>query len=207
MRSAIRELESQWDTKWKDTLKDTPLASFLYEDAVSKLRESWSKLEFFTNWMKLNPTANLMIPSCSIIILVTQCKHTKHCKVKLLRMLVFYILICNGIKHFPFIFAESIVYDNLLYCIFPDLMLILFQILDFLSPMAPLSFEPVAELGSSVFTQYPATLLGEQFVFPSAPSPPFSYFRLLICPNPPTEEQPAERQQDVLESACPGLKR
>lgn len=86
VRSAIRELESQWDRKWKDTLKETPLASFLYGD----------------------PT------------------------------------------------------------------------LDLLSPMAPLSFEPVAESGYSIFSQYPATLL---------------------------EEQPAERrQQDVPESTRPGLK-
>lgn len=46
VRSAIRELESQWDRKWKDTVKETPLASFLYGDPVSKLRQSWSKLKF-----------------------------------------------------------------------------------------------------------------------------------------------------------------
>ncbi|TNN83906.1 HAUS augmin-like complex subunit 6 [Liparis tanakae] len=32
VRSAIRELEVAWDRKWHDTLKDTPLVSFLNED-------------------------------------------------------------------------------------------------------------------------------------------------------------------------------
>lgn len=38
------------------------------------------------------------------------------------------------------------------------------QALGFLSPMAPLSFEPAAEASykSSVFSQYPAKLLGER---------------------------------------------
>ncbi|XP_054457348.1 HAUS augmin-like complex subunit 6 [Anoplopoma fimbria] len=67
VRSTIRELEVAWDRKWMDTLKDTPLVSFLNEDPA----------------------------------------------------------------------------------------------LGFLSPMAPLSFEPAAEASyrSSVFSQYPATLL------------------------------------------------
>ncbi|XP_041821248.1 HAUS augmin-like complex subunit 6 isoform X2 [Chelmon rostratus] len=70
LRSAIRELEAEWDRKWMDTLKDTPLLSFLNEDPA----------------------------------------------------------------------------------------------LGFLSPMAPLSFEPAAEASyrSSVFSQYPATLLEEK---------------------------------------------
>uniref|UniRef100_A0A8C4HZ55 HAUS augmin-like complex subunit 6 N-terminal domain-containing protein n=1 Tax=Dicentrarchus labrax TaxID=13489 RepID=A0A8C4HZ55_DICLA len=70
VRSAIRELETEWDRKWMDTLKDTPLVFFLNEDPA----------------------------------------------------------------------------------------------LGFLSPMAPLSFEPAADTSyrSSVFSQYPATLLGEQ---------------------------------------------
>ncbi|XP_031706479.1 HAUS augmin-like complex subunit 6 [Anarrhichthys ocellatus] len=67
VKSTIRELEAAWDRKWMDTLKDTPLVSFLNEDPA----------------------------------------------------------------------------------------------LGFLSPMAPLSFEPAAEAiyRSSVFSQYPATLL------------------------------------------------
>lgn len=35
VRSTIRELEAEWDRKWLDTLKDTPLVSFLNEDPVS----------------------------------------------------------------------------------------------------------------------------------------------------------------------------
>lgn len=35
VRSAIRELEAEWDQKWMDTLKETPLVSFLNEDPVS----------------------------------------------------------------------------------------------------------------------------------------------------------------------------
>lgn len=35
VRNSIRELEAEWDRKWMDTLKDTPLASFLNEDPVS----------------------------------------------------------------------------------------------------------------------------------------------------------------------------
>ncbi|KAM3590470.1 uncharacterized protein V6R79_010394 [Siganus canaliculatus] len=70
VRNAIRELEVDWDRKWMETLKDTPLVSFLNEDTA----------------------------------------------------------------------------------------------LGFLSPMAPLSFEPAAEASyrSSVFSQYPATLLEEK---------------------------------------------
>ncbi|XP_051285061.1 HAUS augmin-like complex subunit 6 [Dicentrarchus labrax] len=70
VRSAIRELETEWDRKWMDTLKDTPLVFFLNEDPA----------------------------------------------------------------------------------------------LGFLSPMAPLSFEPAADTSyrSSVFSQYPATLLEEK---------------------------------------------
>uniref|UniRef100_A0A4W6EHC5 HAUS augmin-like complex, subunit 6 n=1 Tax=Lates calcarifer TaxID=8187 RepID=A0A4W6EHC5_LATCA len=69
VRSTIRELEAEWDKKWMETLKDTPLISFLNEDPA----------------------------------------------------------------------------------------------LGFLSPMAPLSFEPAAEAcyRSSVFSQYPAKLLGK----------------------------------------------
>ncbi|XP_029311302.1 HAUS augmin-like complex subunit 6 [Cottoperca gobio] len=70
VRSNVRELEAAWDRKWRDTLKDTPLVSFLNEDPA----------------------------------------------------------------------------------------------LGFLSPMAPLSFEPAADASyrSSVFSQYPATLLEEK---------------------------------------------
>uniref|UniRef100_A0A3Q4GK56 HAUS augmin-like complex subunit 6-like n=1 Tax=Neolamprologus brichardi TaxID=32507 RepID=A0A3Q4GK56_NEOBR len=69
VRSAIQDLEAEWDKKWMDTLKETPLVSFLNEDPA----------------------------------------------------------------------------------------------LGFLSPMAPLSFEPAAEASykSSVFSQYPAKLLGD----------------------------------------------
>lgn len=35
VRGTIRELEAEWDRKWLDTLKDTPLVSFLNEDPVS----------------------------------------------------------------------------------------------------------------------------------------------------------------------------
>lgn len=35
VRRSIRELESQWDRKWRDTLMDAPLVSFLNEDEVS----------------------------------------------------------------------------------------------------------------------------------------------------------------------------
>ena len=35
VRSAIRKLETEWDQKWMDTLKETPLVSFLNEDPVS----------------------------------------------------------------------------------------------------------------------------------------------------------------------------
>lgn len=96
-------------------------------------------------------------------------------------------------------------YYNLFNCIYLDLKLFLSQTLDLLSPMAPLSFEPVAESGSSVFSEYSATLLGEPFVF--FPVQVFFYFRLLIYPHLPAEEQPAERQQqDVPESTRSNLK-
>lgn len=36
VRNAIQELETEWDKKWTDTLKDKPLASFLNEDPVSR---------------------------------------------------------------------------------------------------------------------------------------------------------------------------
>lgn len=35
VRSAIQDLEAEWDKKWMDTLKETPLVSFLNEDPVS----------------------------------------------------------------------------------------------------------------------------------------------------------------------------
>lgn len=35
VKSTIRELEAEWDRKWRDTLKNTPLVSFLNEDPVS----------------------------------------------------------------------------------------------------------------------------------------------------------------------------
>lgn len=35
VKSMIKELEAEWDRKWMDTLKDTPLVSFLNEDPVS----------------------------------------------------------------------------------------------------------------------------------------------------------------------------
>lgn len=35
LRSTIKQLEAAWDRKWMDTLKDTPLVSFLNEDPVS----------------------------------------------------------------------------------------------------------------------------------------------------------------------------
>lgn len=37
LRSAMREVEAEWDRKWMDTLKDTPLVSFLNEDPVSSV--------------------------------------------------------------------------------------------------------------------------------------------------------------------------
>lgn len=43
---------------------------------------------------------------------------------------------------------------------------LLFKVLDFLSPMAPLCFEPVAEAAHGVFSQYPATLPGESNLMP-----------------------------------------
>lgn len=39
VRSTIRELEAAWDRKWMDTLKDTPLVSFLNEDPVSGAKD------------------------------------------------------------------------------------------------------------------------------------------------------------------------
>lgn len=35
MRRSIRELEADWDKRWSETLKETPLVSFLKEDPVS----------------------------------------------------------------------------------------------------------------------------------------------------------------------------
>lgn len=37
VRGAIRKLEAEWDKKWMDTLKETPLVSFLNEDPVGFL--------------------------------------------------------------------------------------------------------------------------------------------------------------------------
>lgn len=34
-RNCIQELEADWDRKWSETLKDSPLAAFLQEDLVS----------------------------------------------------------------------------------------------------------------------------------------------------------------------------
>lgn len=86
-----------------------------------------------------------------------------------------------------------IAYYNLLYCIYLDLKLFLSQTLDLLSPMAPLSFEPVAESGYSVFSQYPATLLGEPFVFPLQLRPHFS---ILVYSSAPTRQQRSSPQRD-----------
>ena len=44
LRSAIGELEAAWDRKWMDTLKDTPLVSFLNEDPVSGPMAFWALL-------------------------------------------------------------------------------------------------------------------------------------------------------------------
>lgn len=44
----------------------------------------------------------------------------------------------------------------------PWLLSSVFQVVGFLSPMAPLSFEPVAEARCGIFSQFPATLLGER---------------------------------------------
>lgn len=35
IRTSIRELEADWDKRWTETLKETPLVSFLNEDPVS----------------------------------------------------------------------------------------------------------------------------------------------------------------------------
>ncbi|XP_068444016.1 HAUS augmin-like complex subunit 6 [Clinocottus analis] len=87
VQSTIRELEVAWDRKWMDTLKDTPLVSFLNEDPA----------------------------------------------------------------------------------------------LGFLSPMAPLSFEPAAGASytSSVFSQYPATLLGKpaESILPDSIPPSYTNFK------------------------------
>lgn len=37
VRTTIKELEAAWDRKWMDTLRDTPLVSFLNDDPVSGL--------------------------------------------------------------------------------------------------------------------------------------------------------------------------
>lgn len=41
VRSAIQDLEAEWDKKWMDTLKETPLVSFLNEDPVSGRFSFW----------------------------------------------------------------------------------------------------------------------------------------------------------------------
>ncbi|XP_056298770.1 HAUS augmin-like complex subunit 6 [Pseudoliparis swirei] len=46
VRSAIRELEVAWDRKWHDTLKDTPLVSFLNEDPALCFLSPMAPLSF-----------------------------------------------------------------------------------------------------------------------------------------------------------------
>ncbi|XP_047429380.1 HAUS augmin-like complex subunit 6 [Mugil cephalus] len=46
VRSAIRKLEAEWDKKWMDTLKDTPLVSFLNEDPVLGFLSPMAPLSF-----------------------------------------------------------------------------------------------------------------------------------------------------------------
>ncbi|XP_033962399.1 HAUS augmin-like complex subunit 6 [Pseudochaenichthys georgianus] len=46
VRSAIGELEAAWDRKWMDTLKDTPLASFLNEDPALGFLSPMAPLSF-----------------------------------------------------------------------------------------------------------------------------------------------------------------
>lgn len=40
VRLSIQDLEAAWDRKWMDTLKDTPLVSFLSDDPVSRWHRS-----------------------------------------------------------------------------------------------------------------------------------------------------------------------
>lgn len=66
--------------------------------------------------------------------------------------------------------------------------------------MAPLSFEPVAEAAHSVFSQYPATLLGESDPVTCRPGRVFSW----TCPDVAvyvsnlnvSEEKPAESDSE-----------
>ncbi|XP_040886661.1 HAUS augmin-like complex subunit 6 isoform X2 [Toxotes jaculatrix] len=46
VRSTIRELEAQWDRKWMDILKDTPLVSFLNEDPALGFLSPMAPLSF-----------------------------------------------------------------------------------------------------------------------------------------------------------------
>ncbi|XP_035849650.1 HAUS augmin-like complex subunit 6 isoform X2 [Sander lucioperca] len=46
VRSTIRELEAAWDRKWMDTLKDTPLLSFLNEDPALGFLSPMAPLSF-----------------------------------------------------------------------------------------------------------------------------------------------------------------
>ncbi|XP_073330611.1 HAUS augmin-like complex subunit 6 [Pagrus major] len=46
VRSAIRELEAEWDRKWMDTLKETPLVSFLNEDPALGFLSPMAPLSF-----------------------------------------------------------------------------------------------------------------------------------------------------------------
>ncbi|XP_033992436.1 LOW QUALITY PROTEIN: HAUS augmin-like complex subunit 6 [Trematomus bernacchii] len=46
VRSAIGELEAAWDRKWMDTLKDTPLVSFLNEDPALGFLSPMAPLSF-----------------------------------------------------------------------------------------------------------------------------------------------------------------
>lgn len=73
-------------------------------------------------------------------------------------------------------------------CLLTD---VLFQALGFLSPMAPLSFDPVTEAHHSVFSQFPATLLGES---DSVYHLSQCYFLFLIILLIFSEEKPAERE-------------
>uniref|UniRef100_A0A667ZL99 HAUS augmin-like complex subunit 6 N-terminal domain-containing protein n=1 Tax=Myripristis murdjan TaxID=586833 RepID=A0A667ZL99_9TELE len=46
VRGAIRKLEAEWDRKWMDTLKDTPLISFLNEDPALGFLSPMAPLSF-----------------------------------------------------------------------------------------------------------------------------------------------------------------
>ncbi|AWP00939.1 putative HAUS augmin-like complex subunit 6 isoform 2 [Scophthalmus maximus] len=46
VRSTIRELEAEWDRKWMDTLKETPLVSFLNEDPALGFLSPMAPLSF-----------------------------------------------------------------------------------------------------------------------------------------------------------------